>query len=149
MGILELIFSAGSGGLLGLLGSGFKQFMSWKDKKLTLEFELKTMDKQAELMQLESELALQEKAIDREIKEDENDARSLQAALLAESKITGTSQWVADLRGSVRPVLTYALAILSIVMAWNSPGNPWVNEVVFMAMTAVGYWFGDRPPRRS
>jgi hypothetical protein len=89
-------------------------------------------------------------ALDLEIQDSANDAANLQTAIKAESLITGTSQWVADLRGSVRPILTYLLVFFAVAMAvWAAHDNPYTNDVLFMAMTAVTFWYGSRPPSRK
>lgn len=146
--MLELLLSAGGGGVLGLLGAGFKSFMSWKDKKLTLEYQIKMAAEERQNMEMEMQLAKVRGEIDLEITESEQDAKNLQAALAAEAAIKDTSPWVNDLRGSTRPLLTYALAFAAVMLVAFQPENQWNNDVVFMAMTAVGYWFGDRPPKR-
>ncbi len=147
--MLDLLLSAGGGGLLGLLGAGFKTFMSWKDKKLTLEYQIKMAAEERRNMEMEMELARVRGQIDLEITESTQDAQNLQAALAAEAAIPAGSPWVDDLRGSTRPILTYALSISAVSLVAFQPDNQWNNDVVFMAMTAVGYWFGDRPPKRK
>jgi len=145
--MLDLLLSAGGGGVLGLVGAGFKSFMGWKEKKLTLQHELDLARETRLTMGVEIQLAKLQGEIELEQTEVTADASNLNAALQAEASITGTSQWVTDLRGSTRPVLTYLLSISAVSMVWNYPDNPWNNDLVFMAMTAVGYWFGDRPKR--
>jgi hypothetical protein len=143
--MLETILSAAGGGLFGLIGSGFTKFMGWKEKKLELEHAVKMATEDRLTMQMETELAKVKGAIDLELTESMNDAANLQAAISAESKITGTSQWVADLRGSLRPILTYSLVICAVVMAAAWPTNQWNNEILFLTTTAVTFWFGSRP----
>jgi len=145
--MLDLLLSAGGGGVLGLVGAGFKSFMGWKEKKLTLQHELDLARETRLTMGVEIQLAKLQGEIELEQTEVTADASNLNAALQAEASITGTSQWVTDLRGSTRPVLTYLLSISAVSMVWYHPDNPWNNDLVFMAMTAVGYWFGDRPKR--
>lgn len=146
--MLETLLSAAGGGLFGLIGSGFKAFMSWKDKKLTLEYQIKMAAEERQNMALEMELAKVKGAIDLELQESQADAANLQAAIAAEGAIQGASQWVDDMRGSVRPILTYGLVVCSVVLIAWQPENKWNNEVVFMAMTAVTFWFGDRPRKK-
>ena len=147
--MLDLLLSAGGGGVLGLLGAGFKAFMSWKDKKLTLEYQIKMAAEERQNMAMELELAKAKGEIELELQETTQDAENLQAALRAEAALPDASPWVNDLRASTRPLLTYALSIAAVSLVWTSPENPWNNDIVFMAMTAVGYWFGDRPPKRK
>lgn len=146
--MLELLLSAGGGGILGLVGAGFKTWMGFKQKKLDLEHQIKLAKEERENMALEMELARVKGTIDLELQESEASARGLEAALRAESALPDGSAWVNDLRGSVRPILTYALSTAAVAIAAFQPDNPWNNDIIFMAMTAVGYWFGDRPPKR-
>lgn len=146
--MLELLLSAGGGGLFGIVGSIAKKFGDYKMKKLELSHALSMAAEERQNMQMEMELTKVQGKIDLELAESHADALGLQAAINAEASITGASQWVTNLRGSVRPILTYALAGLSISMVWLSPQNPWNNDVIFMAMTAVGFWFGDSPRRK-
>jgi len=146
--MLELLLSAGGGGLFGIIGAAGKMFAAYKEKKLMFAHEVAMAEQTRRNMEMEMDLAKIQGAIDIELQEDENDAKNIQAAINAEASITNTSSWVADLRGSVRPLLTYGLASLAIAMAWTSPQNPYVNEIVFMAMVAVGFWFGDSPKRK-
>lgn len=148
MGWLDLLLSAGGGGVLGLLGAGFKQFMSWKDKKLTLQYQIDMAKEDRLNMEMEIALAKVRGEIDLELQESENDAKNLQAALAAEASIKDARPWVNDLRGSTRPFLTYGLSLAAVLLVSFQPENQWNNDIVFMAMTAVGYWFGDRPPKR-
>ena len=133
--------------MLGLLGAGFKAFMGWKDKKLAFQHEIELAKETRLTMGVEMQLAQLKGQIDLEQPEVAADAAHLNAALQAEASITNTSPWVNDLRGSTRPLLTYMLSIAAVSMVWAQPDNPWNNDLVFMAMTAVGYWFGDRPRR--
>ena len=146
---LDLLFSAGGGGMLGLVASGFKQWMSWKDKKLALEHELQLIDKQTEQMQIEATLAKEKREIDLEIQDSDNAARNLRAAIEAEASITGTSQWVTDLRGSLRPLLTWFIDISTVGLIIFTPTNIMLDKLTFLAGTVTGYWFGDRPRNRT
>ena len=51
--MLETLLSAAGGGLFGLIGSGFKTWMSWKDKKLTLQYQLKMAAEERQNMKME------------------------------------------------------------------------------------------------
>ena len=146
---LDLIFSAGGGGVLGLVASGFKQWMSWKDKKLALEHELQLIDKQIAQMQIEAQLAKEKRVLDLEIQESDNAAKNLRAAIEAEAAITGTSQWVTDLRGSLRPLITWFIDITTVALIAFDPTNVMLDKLTFLAGTVTGYWFGDRPRRSA
>lgn len=143
--MLEMLLSAGGGGLFGLLGSAGKMFAAYKEKKLIFSHEVQMAEQTRRNMEMEMQLATLQGQIDLELQESENDAKNLQAAINAEAAVSGASAWVNDLRSSVRPILTYGLSVLAISMAWTSPENPWLNEIIFLASTAVTFWFGTRP----
>jgi hypothetical protein len=144
--MLETLLSVGGGGLFGLIGSAFTKFMGYREKKLVFEHELNMAEQHRQNMVMELDLAKARGEIDLELQESEDDAKNLRAALNAESRIKDTSPWVADLRGSLRPLLTYALSACAIAMASFAPYNEWNNDVLFLATTAVTFWFGSRPP---
>ena len=146
---LELLTSTAGGGILGLAASGFKQWMSYKDRKLANAHELEMASVERENMRLETEQMKVKHELALELQESANDAANLQAAIRAESQITGTSQWVTDLRGSLRPLLTWFIDIATVVMFFFNPTNAMMNELAFLASTVTGYWFGDRPRKRN
>jgi len=145
--MLETLLSVGSGGLFGLIGAGVTKFMAYKDKKLTFEHEKVMASEDRQTMAAETERARIQGTIDLELQESESDAANLQAATNAKGTVTKTSPWVADLRASVRPILTYLLVFFAVAMSvWASETNPHTKQVIFLAATAVTFWFGSRPP---
>ncbi len=96
-------------------------------------------------MKQEIDLAKIKGEIDLELSESQDDARNLTEAIRAESASKGSSPWVADLKASTRPILTYGLCACAFIIVMVDQTNPWTNEFIFMAMTAVTFWFGDRP----
>jgi len=143
--MLETILSAAGGGLFGLIGAGFKTFMVYRDRILANAHEVAMAEQSRKDLALELELSIQQGAIDLELKESDNDARNLTDAITAESVTRGASPWVQDLKASTRPILTYLLCIMAITLVLIESKSPWVNEIVFLASTAVTFWFGDRP----
>lgn len=145
--MLDALLSVASGGLLGGVLSLGKMFASYKEKKMTLSHEIDMAQENRLTMEQEMALATVKGAIDLELQESEDDARNLTAAIEAESVSRGDSSWVNDLKASTRPILTYSLVVCAFGLVAMSPENPWANEFIFMAMTAVTFWFGDRPRR--
>jgi hypothetical protein len=144
-----MLLTAGSGGLLGIVGAIGTKFMAYKEKKLAFAHEIAMQTEDRLNMEMEITLAQTKGAIDLELQESENDAKSLQTAINAEGAISGTSQWVADLRGSLRPILTYGLVVISSLVIALDQSNPWIGELIFLASTAVTFWFGSRPASRK
>lgn len=145
--LLELLTSAAGGGILGVIGAGIKTFTAYKEKKLTFAHEVSMAEENRRSMTIEMELAKVKGTIDLELQESESDAQNLTAAIEAEASTKGDSAWVQDLKASTRPILTYALVVTAFGLVAMSPENPWANEFIFMATTAVTFWFGDRPRR--
>ena len=78
----------------------------------------------------------------------------LTASLQAEAAIGATYQWVNAVRALVRPALTFGLAaFLCAAFFALTPGDidrAYVaDSLVFAAVTAIVWWFGDRAPRRA
>ncbi|TDI73856.1 MAG: hypothetical protein E2O82_05075 [Betaproteobacteria bacterium] len=144
---LELLTSAAGGGILGVVGAGIKTFTAYKEKKLTFAHEVSMAEENRLSMTIEMELARVQGTIDLELQESESDAKNLTAAIEAEASTKGASPWVQDLKASTRPFLTYGLVICTFGLVAVSPENQWANEFIFLATTAVTFWFGDRPRR--
>lgn len=145
MSIIDTLLSVGTGGLFGLIGAGVTKFADFKLSKMKFAHEAIMAKEGREDMRLEIDLANTRGAIDLELEESQADAIGLATAIKAEAAITGTSQWVADLRGSTRPFLTYGLCMAAIAMSASNPDNPMNNEIIFMASIATTFWFGSRP----
>ena len=144
---MEFLTSVLSGGITGLLGSvlakGIGLFEAWQrrqEKALEFEHELKLLDRQAALRQAESESALR-------IGEAEASARLRQASYQADDG--GSSYpWVAAVLRLVRPALTLMLIGL-VGLIFTATGDDAqrreiLSGVVYMASSAVLWWFGDR-----
>ena len=147
MAILELLGSAASGGLLGGVFSAVKLFGAYKEKKLQFAHELAMSQEDRKNMDKEIEVAKVKGTLDLEIEESRGDAMALTAAINAEATTKANSPWVQDFKSMTRPVLTYLLVIMAFGITLADQGNPWAEEIVFMASTAVTFWFGDRPRR--
>lgn len=143
----DLLTSAAGGGLFGLVGVGAKMFVAYKDKQLVMAHEINMAKETRTNMEMEIELSKQKGSIELELQESDSDARNLTAAIEAEASMRGASPWVNDVRAMVRPVLTLVLvfaAMFAVSQSWSLD-----SEFVFMAMTAVTFWFGDRPRKTS
>ena len=141
--LLELLTSAAGGGIFGLGASLIKGWGAYKTKQLDMKHELDMTVQIGANMTLEMDLAKIKGTIDLELQQSEADARSFTAAITAEADLKGASPWVNDVRALVRPTLTAGLVLLAFIAAmWN---NPYTPQFIFMATTAVLFWFGDRP----
>ncbi len=146
--LLELL--AGGGGVFsGLIGNGISAFVNYKNKKLDHSHELAMADKRDREMQNEVALAKLQGEQALVLEQEAGANASLQAALGAEASITGTSQWVADLRGSVRPILTYALSLSVVALVALGSNHEQLPQLIYLASTAVTFWFGSRTAKRE
>lgn len=147
-GILEFVGSAASGGLLGGLFSLGKLWGKYKEKKLAFEHERLMAESDRETMKLELEASKFEAELELEQTEVESDAKALTAALNAEAETRSEIPWVQAVKALTRPVLTGILVLMAFICVMWASDNPYTNEIVFLASTAVTFWFGDRPRRQ-
>ncbi len=145
--LLELLTSAAGGGIFGLGAALVKGWGAYKDKQLDYAHEVNMTVEIGKNMVLEMDLAKVKGTIDLEIQESADDAKNLTAAITAEAGMRGASPWVQDVRAMVRPGLTAGLVILAFVAATFD--NPHTAQFIFMATTAVTFWFGDRPRKST
>ena len=136
----ELLTSAAGGGILGLGGAAIKMFLGYKQKQLELKQAILLARENRENMKLELELERLRGNRELAVREIEADTQGLVSAIQAEASITGTSRYVNDIRGLTRPVLTFVLVALAAFRP-----EP---DFIFLATTAVTFWFGDRPRRK-
>lgn len=149
--------------ILGFMTSGLPSVLGFFQQKSDQKHELAMAQ-----MQMDQALAMAEKGYTaqqqvEEIKLDEVNAETYaqeRTALYdyASKETEGTSQWVINLRASVRPIITYIMVgillfidITSLAWAIHSSGfNKESLESVFssdqMAIVAsiIGFWFGSR-----
>ena len=158
MDILGTLVDAGtsamSGGLFGLIGNvatkvvGYfeaEQQFKQKQAEWAHEIDLLKLQMNAKQQETESEIALAGAS---------GSWSGLSASLQAETAIGATYPWVNAVRALVRPALTFGLAaFLCAAFFALAPGDidrAYVaNSLVFAAVTAIVWWFGDRAPKRA
>ena len=148
MGILGAITSVLTGGATGLIGSLlskgigiFEAQQKRKDKQMDFEHELKLLDKQAALRTAETENELA-------IANAETAASLREASYAHDSSMGKPSKFVVNILRLVRPALTLFLLALvgGIYFTTEDLGLAAgiIESVLFMASSAVTWWFGDR-----
>jgi hypothetical protein len=148
MGFLGLIGSVLTGGATGLVGSLlskgiglFEAHQKRKDRELDFAHELKLLDKQAELRTAETENELA-------IANAETAASLREASYAHDSSMGRPHRWVVDLLRLVRPTLTVFLLALVAGIYFSTEDFAMkagvIESVLFMASSAVTWWFGDR-----
>ena len=169
MGFLANIFG---GGAIGLIAGVANKWISLKEQKQQLEAqermqkerliaEEKLIDKQMKFTELENKLKMQILDKEGDIAEQKGADASFQAAIKAGSEALGkniqAAQWVVNLRGALRPIISYILlggTILFILIAFFNPTLAIITAgtLLYLAVeiwlsltgTCIGYWFGTR-----
>ncbi|HEX3943783.1 MAG TPA: hypothetical protein VHW69_06835 [Rhizomicrobium sp.] len=157
MGILGHLLgcgiSAGAGGIFGLIGNlatktfGYlesKQSFAAKQAERTHETELLKLQAQWHQPETESELPLALNA----------PWSGLLSSVAAEGALSASYRWVDAARALVRPLLTLGLsAVLAAAFFSMAPSDTArayvIDSLVFAAVTAIVWWFGDRAPPRK
>jgi hypothetical protein len=169
------IFSGGATGLLGVIA---QRFADYKNKQLDMELEKQRHANAVELRRVDAEIMAQEWAAKTKVAEVEADAAKDVAAsnAFAESfkmepqqysdskRLTPRQQWVMvildALRGSVRPLLTLYLIVLTTAvwiqaraklgvedLTGETALEVWkmvVGNILYLTTTVVLWWFGTR-----
>lgn len=152
--LLSVGSSAVSGGLFGLIGNiatktfGYfeaKQAFTQKQAEWTHETELLRLQMQAKAAETEQNI---------HVAESQGSWSGLTSSVAAEGGITPSYAWVNAVRALVRPVLTVGLTtFLSIAFFTLAPGDldrAYVaDSLVFVAVTSIVWWFGDRAPKMA
>ena len=144
MKLLDLLFTAGSGGIVGsLLHLGTAFFEVYRKRK----------EAEVEIMLLNAKVAAAEK-------------QAAWAAFTASQSqpqtvtvASGAAPWAATLatlvdafRAVTRPALTWALLVFLLVVFLKTPPDQRVdmtNEITFGSFTALFWWFGSRYAKSS
>ncbi len=154
MDIGSLLDSGLTGGLFGLLGNvanqvvgifTAKQQFAQKKEEWSHEERLLDMQTKAKAAETEQELAVTASS---------GSWGGLGDSLKAEAAVGSTYPWVNAVRALVRPVLTIGLGGFLCVAFLSLPNGDIdrqyiANSLVFAAVTAIVWWFGDRAPKRS
>jgi len=157
MGILGHILgcgiSAGAGGIFGLIGNLATKTFGYLESKQSLAAKQAEWAHETELLKLQGQ---------RRQPETESEAppaltaswSGLLSSVAAEGALPASYKWVDAARALVRPLLTLGLsAVLAAAffsMAPNDNARAYViDSLVFAAVTAIVWWFGDRGPRRK
>jgi len=163
--LLEGLVAAGSGGVLGVLGSLVSGFFKGKQQKADREFEEKKWSHEENLHKLQMESRAQETEDERELVTLQGSQEGMLESIKADTAIGPVHMWVNDFKACFRPFLTIALWILALIVFRSLVRNPdeilepeqviqlvryMVYTVFFCASTATTWWFGDRalaPPK--
>jgi len=149
--------------LISFLAGGLPKFLDFMQDRADKSHELALAE-----MQTQRELELAKAGFDAQAKVEEirtdqiamQTQASMQNALLDHDKAIGqgASQWVVDLRASVRPVITYSMFLmLAFINLWGcyyavATGTPfadalnllWDDETQTLFASIIAFWFGTQ-----
>jgi hypothetical protein len=150
----SVISTALGGGLFGILGNVsskviglFEAKQAFAQKKEEWSHEERLLDMQTRAHAAESEQALAVTA-------SSGSWSGLAESLKSETAVGASYAWVNAVRALVRPALTLGLGgFLCAAFFAMAPGETARTEItdslVFAAVTAIAWWFGDRAPRTT
>ncbi len=152
--LAELIGNVSTGGILGIVGGIGTGLLNYFKQKQEHAFKIEEMKLGASLEQVKTAGNI---ALARE----QGAAIAFAGSQAADAAITGTSTWVANLRGFTRPGLTwlfvfalFAIIAVSIFMPdWLAEAPPLLSFGVEMVVDTTGmmiaWWFGSRQIERQ
>lgn len=158
--MLDLLAGVLSGGLTGLLGTVISGGMKFFENKQKHAYELAVMDKEMQQMDKEAEIARDIKELDMESRDNEAAWAALSASYKESTArmSSGDSPWlvlVDVVRGLMRPAITLGtLSLMAVIYFTVAEGMVGPDEipvqvtiiqtVLYIATTAVLWWFGTR-----
>jgi len=152
--LLGLGASALSGGLFGLLGNVATKIFGFFERKQELAARREEWGHELSLQRLQMEARRAETEQELAIAQAQGSWSGLAASAQAEARVGRSYKWVDAVRALVRPALTVGLmgflATAALVLEPGDIDRAFVVEsLVFAAVTAIVWWFGDRAPKRA
>lgn len=153
MDVSSVISTALGGGLFGILGNVsskviglFEAKQAFAQKKEEWSHDERMLDMQTKMHAAETEQALAVAATS-------GSWSGLAESLKSETAVGASYAWVNAVRALVRPALTLGLGgFLCAAFFALAPGEAARTEItdslVFAAVTAIAWWFGDRAPKK-
>jgi hypothetical protein len=140
-----------TGGATGILGSVLGKLFNFADVYIEEKKAKGEHERTMEMHRLQSELRADELENERAIVEEQSAGAARVAAYSMMTGVEVPYPWVAAILRLIRPVLTIMLvAIVWYIYASSddiAQQETIIQSVIFMASTAVLFWFGDRAMR--
>lgn len=142
-------------GAIGLFGGIAEKVTAYKTKKLELEMFQKKTEAEIAMRRVDAEILDKEWQGRLKVAEVEGaaaveveDAKAFAKSYELEPKKYGIT-WLDALRGSIRPLLTLYLVVLTSIAYYRTDGgtvNPeiLVSSIIEMTSMTLGWWFGSR-----
>ncbi len=149
--LLGIGTSAMSGGLFGLVGNIATKAFGYFEQKQAFTQKQAEWVHESELLRLQMQAKQAETEQEIHVAESQGSWSGLTSSVAAEGAIGASYPWVNAVRALVRPVLTVGLTtFLSVAFFAMAPGDldrAYVaDSLVFVAVTSIVWWFGDREP---
>jgi len=146
--------SALGGGLFGLLGNVATKILGYFTAKQEFVQKQAEWAHELDLQKLQMQAKAQETEQEVQIAQSQGSWSGLAASVTAEGGIGASYPWVNAVRALTRPSLTLGLtAFLACAFFAMTPGDidrAYVaDSLVFAAVTAIVWWFGDRAPKKG
>ncbi|QNJ59191.1 TMhelix containing protein [Vibrio phage vB_ValS_PJ32] len=166
--ITDVLTSAVSGGVTGLIGTIFSGFMLWREKKDARQHEKEMRRIDIEERRAEAELTLKQTQAESEALKITSELNAFTASLKSDKATystkapTNTALVIVDVvRGLIRPVLTLTLVTILTIVTFdiiNAYGgyekvitdqgvqmvDDLIHSIIYMTNAAVLWWFGTR-----
>ena len=147
----DVMGSVMTGGATGILGSVLGKLFNFADVYIEEKKAKGEHERTMEMHRLQSELRADELENERAIVEEQSAGAARVAAYSMMTGVEVPYPWVAAILRLIRPVLTIMLvAIVWYIYASSddiAQQETIIQSVIFMASTAVLFWFGDRAMR--
>ncbi len=149
---LECGLSAGAGGAFGLIGNLATKAFSYLEAKQALLAKQAERTYERELLNLQSQW--QQPETEAEPTVPVVLCNGLVTSVAADGALPTSYRWVDATRALVRPVLTIGLSVVLAAALFSMAPNDAaratvIDSLVFAAVTAIVWWFGDRAPSRG
>jgi hypothetical protein len=157
MGILGHLLgcgiSASAGGVFGLVGNLATKTFTYLESKQSFLVKQSEWAHETELLNLQSQWRQPETEAEPPLALTASWS-GLLSSVAAEGALPASYKWVEAARALVRPLLTLGLsAVLAAAFFSMAPSDAArayvIDSLVFAAVTAIVWWFGDRAPARK
>ena len=149
--MMDMIFSVLTGGATGILGSVLGKIFNFADVFIEEKKAKGEHERTMEMHRLQAELRADELENERAIVEEQSAGAARVASYSMMTQVEIPYPWVAAILRLMRPALT--IMLVGIVWYVYASSNDLaqqetiIQSVIYMASTAVLWWFGDRAMR--
>lgn len=145
--LIGIAASAAGGGMFGILGTALGRLAGYYERKQTMAHEARKWQHEVQLLELQRQAVAAETEAELALEHAAGRWDGLQASLNADADIRASYPWVDAVRGLTRPMLTFLLWGITILIWFSADpeGRSSLTETASFAATAATlWWFGDR-----